>query len=184
MELHTLRLQLREFQQEDWPAVHEFNSDPEVFQYLPSDPGTEEQSREFVQWCMTQSQADPRTYYDLAVVHTAEHHVIGWCRFAWRFDEVDQGEIAYLLDRRYWRQGFATEIAMRLLQFGFDELGTHRIFATCRPANVASWRVLEKIGMQREGHLRQHRWMKGGWQDSFLYAILEQEWNQRKTTTV
>jgi len=37
---------------------------------------------------------------------------------------------------------------------------------------------------QREGHLRQHRWMKGGWHDSFLYAILEQEWNQRKTTTM
>ena len=61
MELYTLRLQLREFQEDDWPAVHEYNSDPEVFQYLPSDPGSEEQSRQLVQWCLTQSQASPRT---------------------------------------------------------------------------------------------------------------------------
>jgi RimJ/RimL family protein N-acetyltransferase len=178
MELYTARLQLREFGDADWPNVHEYNSDPEVMQYLPSDPGTEEQSRELVRWCITQSQTDPRVYYDLAVVHTAESKVIGWCSFAWRYDEVDQAEIAYILNRQYWGHGFATEIAARLLQLGFDELGAHRIFATCRPANVASRRVLEKIGMQREGHLRQHRRMKGGWHDSFLYAILDHEWKQ------
>ena len=52
----------------------------------------------------------------------------------------------------------------------------HRIYATCRPPNVASWRVMEKLGMRREGHLVQHRLIKGRWQDSYLYAILDDEW--------
>jgi RimJ/RimL family protein N-acetyltransferase len=62
-----------------------------------------------------------------------------------------------------------------VLHFGFRQLDLHRIYATCRPANVASQRVLEKVGMHREGHLRRHRWMKGRWQDSYLYAILKDE---------
>lgn len=60
--------------------------------------------------------------------------------------------------------------------YGFRELGLHRVYATCRPVNVACSRVMEKVGMQQEGHLRQHRWMKGAWHDSLLYAILEDEW--------
>lgn len=180
MELSSTRLLLREFRADDWRDVHAFNSDAQVFEHLPSDPGTEEQSGGFVHWCIEQSQAEPRTDYDLAVLHRADQRVIGWCRYAWRADEVDQGEIAYLLNRQYWGQGIASEIAERLLQFGFAELGAHRIFATSRPANRASWRVLKKVGMRREGHLRQHRWMKGSWHDSYLYAILADEWRARK----
>jgi RimJ/RimL family protein N-acetyltransferase len=75
-----------------------------------------------------------------------------------------------------------TEAARAVLRFGFTELKLHRIFATCRPANIGSARVLEKLGMQREGHFRQHRWMKGAWHDSYLYAILDHEWRPTKPT--
>ena len=64
---------------------------------------------------------------------------------------------------------------LAIVEFGFSKLGLHRIFGTCDPANTASVRLLEKVGMQREGHLREHKWGKGKWRDSFLYAILEQE---------
>jgi RimJ/RimL family protein N-acetyltransferase len=63
-----------------------------------------------------------------------------------------------------------------VLRYGFGELDLHRVYATCRPANDASRCVLEKLGMRREGHLRRHRWMKGTWHDSLLYAILVEEW--------
>ena len=176
IKLTTNRLLLRDFQQSDWPDVHEFSVDPEVLQFLPSDPGTVEQTQAFVQWYIDRVHDDPRMFYELAVVLSTEQKVIGWCRFAWRTDEVRQAEIAYMLNRRYWGQGLATELARALVHFGFATMGAHRIFATARPANIASWRVLEKIDMQREGHLRQHRWMKGAWHDSLLYAILEHEW--------
>ncbi len=177
MELVTPRLRLREFHTTDWPDVHEYNADGEVFRHLPSDAGTLEETHALIHWCQEQAQVAPRLIYDLAVVLTAEQKVIGWCRFAWREDELRQAEIAYLLNRHYWGQGLATELARALVRFGFETVHAHRIFATARPANLASWRVLEKVGMQREGHLRQHRWMKGAWHDSYLYAILEHEWS-------
>ncbi len=66
-------------------------------------------------------------------------------------------------------------MAAGLLRFGFETLGLHRIHAIVEPENVASTRVLEKVGMRREGHLRDHRYAKGRWRDSLLYAILEGE---------
>ncbi|MDP9317234.1 MAG: GNAT family N-acetyltransferase [Chloroflexota bacterium] len=177
MQLLTQRLLLRDFQTLDCQDVHEYNTDPEVFRHMPSDPGTIEDTYALVQWCIEQAHVAPRLIYDLAVELTVEQKVIGWCRFAWREDELRQGEIAYLLNRHYWGQGLATEVAQELLRFGFQTLHAHRIFATARPANRPSWRVLEKVGMQREGHLRQHRWMKEAWHDSYLYAMLEHEWS-------
>jgi ribosomal-protein-alanine N-acetyltransferase len=85
------------------------------------------------------------------------------------------------LTRRYWGQGYATETGKALLTFGFDGLGLHRIFATCDPANVPSAHVLEKIGMQREGRIREHKWAKRRWRDSLLYAILDYECTQLKS---
>ena len=68
-----------------------------------------------------------------------------------------------------------TEAVNQIIEFGFSELGLHKIHATCGPDNFASTRVLEKSGMQREGYLREDRYVKGKWRDSILYAILESE---------
>jgi RimJ/RimL family protein N-acetyltransferase len=68
--------------------------------------------------------------------------------------------------------------------FGFETLALHRISATCDVDNVASARVLEKLGMKREGHIRHTARRKGEWRDSYLYAILEPEWHGRSQPTV
>lgn len=91
-----------------------------------------------------------------------------------------EGWSGYCLNRNFWGKGYATETAKVLLRFGFDQLNLHRIFATCDPANIASAHVLEKIGMQLEGHLREHKWAKGKWCDSLLYAILDYEWKKEQ----
>lgn len=177
--LRTPRLVLREFAEEDWRALHGINSDLEVKQFMPSDTLSEAEAKENVRWCIEQAQVEPRIFYDLAIALPEALEAVGWCRLAHRYDEVRQGEIAYQLRRDLWRQGLATEVAGRLLEFGFVDLRLHRIFATARPANVASWRVLERSGMRREGHLVRHRWMKETWHDSYLYAVLEDEWRKR-----
>jgi ribosomal-protein-alanine N-acetyltransferase len=74
------------------------------------------------------------------------------------------------------RQGYATETAQRLLRFGFATLGLHRIIGQCDPRNTASARVLERIGMRYEGHLRDTMLIRDGWRDSLIYSLLEQEW--------
>jgi [ribosomal protein S5]-alanine N-acetyltransferase len=84
--------------------------------------------------------------------------------------------LGYELDPHFWGSGYATEAANRFLAFGFRDMGLHRIWAWCIAENLASSRVLDKIGMRQEGHLREHEWMQGRWWDTLLYAILEQEW--------
>jgi len=87
-----------------------------------------------------------------------------------------RAEIGFTLRRDNWGRGLATEASLLLLAFGFDQLGMHRIAATSHPDNVASHRVLEKIGMAPEGRIRDHLFFNGAWQDSLTFAILEPEW--------
>jgi ribosomal-protein-alanine N-acetyltransferase len=77
------------------------------------------------------------------------------------------------LRRDYWGNGFGTEAAQAIVDFGFDVLGLHRIWATASPENLGSIRVLEKIGMIQEGILRQNLLVRGNWRDSVLFSILE-----------
>jgi len=69
-----------------------------------------------------------------------------------------------------------TEAVRALVGYGFGELKLHRIAADCDPRNIGSWRVMEKIGMRREGHLLENLLLAGEWVDSYVYAILAREW--------
>jgi RimJ/RimL family protein N-acetyltransferase len=120
-------------------------------------------------------QEQPCLEYNFAVVLKRENRLIGSCSIAMSHAPSREAELGYNYERAAWGQGYATEAAQAVVAWGFRELGLHRIWATCAPANAGSRRVLEKIGMQREGYLREHRWMKGQWRDSLLYAILEQD---------
>jgi RimJ/RimL family protein N-acetyltransferase len=106
--------------------------------------------------------------------------LIGGCGINVSNPENREGWLGYCLNRNFWGKGYATETARGLIKFGFEKLDLHRLFATCDPENLASAHVLEKSGMKREAHLREHKWSKGKWRDSYLYAILEQEWKQLK----
>jgi RimJ/RimL family protein N-acetyltransferase len=82
--------------------------------------------------------------------------------------------MGYLIAPAAQGRGYATEAAQALLDFGLTGGGLHRITATCDPENAASARVLEKIGMTREGRLRDHFLIRGAWRDRLLYAKLGQ----------
>jgi ribosomal-protein-alanine N-acetyltransferase len=176
--LQTERLLLRPFAESDWQAAHAMLSDPEVIRYVPAGTSSEEETREHVLTLINEHQADPPRY-NFAIVLRSEGVCIGICFLEMRVEEPRQANLGYLLSQHYWGRGYATEAARAVISYGFQKLGLHRVYATCRPANVASIRVMEKLGMRREAHFRQHRWMKGAWQDSYLYAILDHEWKAR-----
>jgi [ribosomal protein S5]-alanine N-acetyltransferase len=90
-----------------------------------------------------------------------------------------QANIGYEIAPGYWGEGYASEAARVVVAFGFGELRLHRIWARCVAENVASYRVLEKTGMRREGRLREEEWMKGRWWDTLVYGILDHEWRSR-----
>lgn len=178
--VRTERLVLRDLKESDWEAVHGYASDPEVVRYMDWGPNTKEETDNFIQRAIANQKEQPRRNYTLAIILRAEDTLIGSCGIHVSNPDNREGWLGYCLNRRFWGMGYATETALGLIEFGFTQLNLHRIFATCDPANTASARVLEKIGMQHEGHLRQHKWAKGAWRDSFLYAILDCEWKQLK----
>jgi RimJ/RimL family protein N-acetyltransferase len=93
---------------------------------------------------------------------------------AWRKAE---GELGYLIDPAHAGKGYATHIARALLDLAFTELGLHRVTAGCFADNIASWRVMEKLGMRREQHGVQASWHEElGWIDGYTYGILAEEW--------
>jgi RimJ/RimL family protein N-acetyltransferase len=92
----------------------------------------------------------------------------------WRRAEAG---IGYLIDPAHAGHGYATEIATALLELAFNDLGLHRVTAGCFADNVASWRVMEKVGMRREQHGVGDSWhAELGWIDGYTYAILDDEW--------
>lgn len=178
--IETERLLLQDLRRRDWQAVHEYASDPEVVQYMDWGPNTDIETKEFVRRAITNRQEKPRSVFTLAIVLKDKKRLIGTCGIHISNPENREGWLGYCLNRRFWSMGYGTEASVGLVNFGFAKLNLHRIFATCAPDNTASAHVLEKSGMKREGHLRQHKWSKGKWRDSYVYAILEEEWKQNQ----
>ena len=86
-------------------------------------------------------------------------------------------EIGWAIGRPHQRQGYATEAARALIAHAFETLRCHRVIATCQPENVASWRVMDKLGMRREAHFCQCLLREGGeWWDEYFYALLAEEY--------
>lgn len=175
MILTTTRLLLRDFDEDDCHATHAYESDPRVVRYQSHGPRTLEESREYIRRVRAESQQVPRRLYDLAVVLAPSGPVIGRCGINLDSD-LRQAALWYVLHRDHWGRGYVPEAARALVDFGFTRLGLHRVWADCDPANTASVRVAEKLGMRREAHFRENAWIKGAWSDSLIFAVLEREW--------
>jgi [ribosomal protein S5]-alanine N-acetyltransferase len=173
------RIVLREFTENDWIGVHTYASLEKVCQYQPWGPNTEEDSKEFVRQVMDDAMKEPRTRYVFAVMLKDEEKMIGAGEFNNRDFTNKVGEISYIIHPAYWGKGIGTEVATLLIDFGFRELDSHRIYATCAPRNVGSARVLEKVGMALEGRIREDLLIRDGWRDSLLFSMLEQEWTHK-----
>jgi [ribosomal protein S5]-alanine N-acetyltransferase len=161
MELRTVRLVHREFRLDDEVAVHRYGSDEEVTRYLTWGPNSLADTTAYLTKVVREAARVPRTSFTLAVA-TLEGELIGVANLATTGTE-STAELGYVLARDQWGQGYAIEVARRLIVFGFDELGLRRITATCHPDNFASSRVLEKAGMHFEGTMRDHLQVRGGW---------------------
>ncbi len=166
---------LRECNIDDLSAFYEIDSDSEVVRYVSYGPFTLEECRRELTLHIDQQSISPRSVYYLAVVLRSEDRLIGRCVLNITSDKHREGKLGYALNRHYWGHGYVTEAARALLTFGFSTLNLHRIFATCSPDNSASEHVLQKLGMQKEGYLRENRFRRGTWRNSLLYAALAPE---------
>jgi RimJ/RimL family protein N-acetyltransferase len=180
MLLTTGRLVLRELVAADWAAIHEYESDPAAVRFTWHGVQTAEQTQERIRLAVEAAKAQPRLIYDLAMARANDGRLIGQCGFSRGQPELRLAELWFIIHPRWWGQGYATESTTELIRFGFSELDLHRFWGDCDPRNPASIRVLEKLGMTREGHLRQNALVQGEWCDSLVYGLLRSEWSAAK----
>lgn len=172
--IETPRLLLRPLRPGDVDDLYAYASDPEVARYtLWEAHRTRLDSLDFLSWVM-----DLYTRGDVApwgVVLKSKDRLVGTCGFiCWNLDNA-RAEIGYALGRTWWGRGLVTEAVRAVVRFGFDVMHLNRIQARCEVPNVASARVMEKAGMQREGLLREHEFAKGRYLDMLIYSILARE---------
>ncbi|RKR30203.1 GNAT family N-acetyltransferase [Arthrobacter oryzae] len=167
MQLRTERLLLREYTANDFDAVHAFASDQRIAKFVEWGPNTTADTKTFLETCLV-AQSDPnRANFTLAVTVPPGDPIgsVGLSLTGGR------GDLGYVIAPGLWGRGYATEAAESLLRFGMEELGLSEITATCRPGNVASARVLEKIGMSRNGLRKADKLIRGQWQDSLVFSV-------------
>jgi ribosomal-protein-alanine N-acetyltransferase len=170
MILRTDRLTLRPLQSTDVEAIASYSLRPEFIRFLPLPPQTMETAAQFVERAVANDQPDPKGDWLFAIQIREAPRLIGTIRIGVRSVEHRQGDLGYAVHPDHWRKGYATEALRRILEFGFENLSLERIWATADVRNVASWRVMEKAGMEREGLMRHHLLVRGAWRDSVLYA--------------
>ena len=177
--METSRLTIRRFFSRDWQDLYEYLSDEEVVRFEPYSTFGKEQAIK---------EAEKRTNDDSfwAVCLKENDKLIGNLYFCQQEPkEFMIWEIGYVFNRAYHGKGYATESADRLLKYGFETCNAHRIQAHCDPKNIASWRLLERLGMRREAHFIKksffHYDEQGNplWHDAYEYAILRDEWFER-----
>lgn len=180
--LRTERLDLRPFQPSDLADLHAYFADPAVHRYLYSEAPTDLDGSRAV-LVRRQERTALRAKGDviqLAAVQRRTGRLVGDVVLIWTSPEHRQGEIGYLLHPDHRGHGYATEAAAAMLALGFDQLDLHRITGRLDARNTASARVLERLGMRREAHLRENEFVKGEWADEVIYAQLAREWRARR----
>jgi RimJ/RimL family protein N-acetyltransferase len=171
--LTTERLVLRQFALSDAPTIQRLAGAPEIaagtFMPHPYEDGMAEQ------W-ITDQQAnyEQGLQYNFAIVLAAENVLIGSIGFVLT-SAHQHAQLGYWIGVPYWNQGYCTEAARAVIQFGLRTLALNRIWAPHFKSNPASGHVLQKIGMQYEGCQRQHYRYNDRFEDTLLYGILHQD---------
>lgn len=176
--LDTERLLIRRFRDSDHESFLAYRNDPLVAKYQGwSLPYTRERARAFVEEMKTIQLGAPGAWCQVAIELKANSEMIGDIGFLAFQNDPRQVRIGYSLARAYWNQYYASEAVARMVDYLFGELHLHRIAADCDPENMASFRLLERLGFRREAHfIESFPLGNGRWGDEYYYGLLEHEW--------
>ena len=174
---------LRSLGSGDLDGVHALISRMDVVRHMRFSLCSREESQKFLRDSLLESPSDPWRSIVRAISDSPRRDLVGLCGVV-ILRGAEEGEIWYLVEPESWGKGIATGAVKHLLDFGFGDLGLHRIWATCLPDNPASARVLEKVGMRKEGFLVKNLKIHREWKSSFLYAMLAEEWSRPSSNLV
>ena len=173
--LHAKRVTLRWLKESDVRDLYAIFSDPEVARYWSEAAYTEEgQAKELLDRIRTSFAS--RSLFQWGVVRPDENRVIGTVTLASLDTQNRRAELGFALNRDEWGSGLMSEAVAELVRFAFENLELHRLEADIDPRNDASIRLVERLGFQREGLLRERWIVAGEINDTVLYGLLAREW--------
>lgn len=173
--IETNRLILREIEVYDLQGIFELDSDPEVHVYLGNKPIKNiQEAKSVISYIRNQYEEDGIGRW--AVIDKMTNEFIGWAGLKYEKKvrkEMHYYDLGYRLKKKFWGQGIATETALESLNYGFRKMGLKEIFAGAHIENLASNKVLQKVGLKYletfEYDKAPHHW----------YKITINEWNKR-----
>ncbi len=173
-DLHTPRLHLRRFAANDIEREVAQRLDPAIMAHIRELQTREEATQLAQSFCEPWS-GEERTWTPFVVTSAGQEAMMGTVVFRVASEDRETVEIGYRFDPIYHGSGYATEATRRLIEFLFDEIQAHKIVAYCTSENAASYRVMERLGMQREACLREFSKLRGEWRDELMYGLLAGE---------
>ncbi|MEV6104201.1 GNAT family protein [Streptomyces sp. NPDC051940] len=173
--LDTARLRLRPFADTDADRLFALHSSSHVMRYWDSPPWTDRGRADlFIARC--RKMEDEGSGARVVIERASDGAFVGWCGLvAWNPD-YRSASLGYVLDDAMWGHGYATEAAHAVLRWAFDTLDLNRVQAETDTRNLASARVLEKVGFLREGTLREDCVVNGEVSDSWVFGLIRREW--------
>jgi RimJ/RimL family protein N-acetyltransferase len=176
--IETERLILRKFKESDTETFFKYRTNPQVALYQ----GERwvnfkfEQAIEFVKEQMNSEPGIPDSWFQIAIELKDNRDLIGDCAIHTLPQDINQVEIGVTLNPLYQNKGFGAETVKHLIEYIFNVLNKHRVIAITDVRNKNSIKLLERIGMRKEGHFIKNAWNKGEYTDEYLFALLKEEW--------
>jgi ribosomal-protein-alanine N-acetyltransferase len=177
LEFETDRLRIRDVVADDVDGFLRYMQEERYWRDVPIEPPTRASVAVLLDGCMASQGKNPRTDYFMTAVDKESGEIVGEAILHVRSSRWRQGEIGWGVAGHRAGLGLATEIGRAMLRFGFDEIGLHRIYAQCRAENLASRRIMAKLGMHEEGVLRENVFARGQWWSSAQSSMLSSEWD-------
>lgn len=174
--MQTERLLIRRFTPDDWQDLYAYLSQETVVKYEPYEVFTEDLSKQ-----EAIRRSGDNNFWAVCLKDCGK--LIGNLYLSKQ--EFDTWELGYVFNLDYHGKGYATEAARTVVNDIFKNHNARRVIAMCNPLNEPSWKLLERLGMRREGHLHQNIYFKKNptgcpiWQDTYEYGILAEEWFSR-----
>ncbi|MFM5107337.1 GNAT family N-acetyltransferase [Aeromonas dhakensis] len=175
--LETERLRLRDMRLDDEAAFVSITQDERYQRFYSEEDGQAQKYRELTRLFVEQAGERPRRAYQLAIEHKATNALIG--TVCLRLESDQQASMGCGMARHSQGHGLMQEAASALAGFGFASLGVHRIYAETLSLNRAAIQLCSSLGMRQEAHFREHRYFKGQWWDTVVFALLRSEWSHQ-----
>lgn len=180
--IETKRLIIKPYCMEDIDDLYKVYSDEKVMAYIPEGVMSYEGVKDLIKWmvefCYEKNTPENIIKFGASVVDKEKKKVVGWCGLGSLDCKPEDVEIFYGLSSEYWGQGLGTEAAMAMLHYGIDIIGLKRVIAVVKPDNIASKKVIEKLGMKFKGNLKINDPDYSGYDGELYYAITKDEYNK------